>query len=73
MSLAQVLEDSSTYQALVAKVLRETLLTQGIDRFGEPELPFRQKLEAICDPSVLRPMTKNLLHVSTWEELLQGK
>jgi hypothetical protein len=68
-------EHSVTYQAIVQRgkvqVAREWLLYLGQERFGAPEEAVRAMLNAIADPEPLEEMKKRLLHVDSWQELLQ--
>ncbi len=73
------MEESSTYQAIVAKgvkkgaveALRKVLCLLGQDHFGRAAgSRIKAVIEAINDPEELERLTVRLAHVQTWEELL---
>lgn len=72
------MEDSSTYQFLIAKgerqgalrELRKVLLLQGRDQFGEPPPEAVAAIEANHDVDRLEQLLLRLRHVKSWQELL---
>jgi hypothetical protein len=76
------MEESTTYQAIIAKgraegrvegqaaEARKILLRQGTKRFGSPDARTRSAIEAIADVDRLEQLTERLLDVSSWDELL---
>ncbi len=74
------MEESTTYQYLIAKgehqgALREarkTLLVQGRDRFGPPPEETIAAIEGMDDLERLEQLHVRVLHVSSWDELLQA-
>jgi hypothetical protein len=72
------MEESSTYQYLVAKGMakgelqgaKKLLLRQGTIRFGTPDARIAAALDAISDLEQLEKMGLRLLDVSSWDELL---
>jgi predicted transposase YdaD len=72
------MEDSVTYQAILeegeargmVKALREVILTQGTDRFGSPDARVAAALNRIHDLQRLKELSRRLLSVGTWQELL---
>lgn len=79
---ALTMEESTTYQAIIAKgraegrvegqaaEARKILLRQGTKRFGSPDARTRSAIEAIADVDRLEQLTERLLDVSSWDELL---
>jgi len=77
------MEDSVTYQAIIAKgraegerqgavrEARKTLLLQGEDRFGPPDAETAAAVEALDDLARLEQLSVALLHAQSWPELLQ--
>jgi hypothetical protein len=73
------LEESTTYQAILAKgetqgALREArkiLLLQGEILFGPPDRSTRQALDGIAQLEHLEALGVRLLQVESWKELLQ--
>lgn len=70
------MKESSTYQAILAEgrveALRDTLLQLGHQRFrGTPSRTVKTALEAISDESRLKRMTRRILNVRSWQELLR--
>lgn len=78
----RTMEESTTYQAIIAKgraegraegqavEARKILLRQGGKRFGPPDARTREAIEAITDIDRLEQLTERLLDVSSWDELL---
>jgi hypothetical protein len=68
------MKESVTYQAILgegkAEEARKMLLLQGRDRFGEPSAKIVALLDAVTDLARLEALGLRLLHVKTWEELL---
>ena len=76
------MEESTTYQAIIAKgraegraegqavEARKILLRQGSKRFGPADARARGAVEAITDIDRLEKLTERLLDVSSWDELL---
>jgi hypothetical protein len=68
------MEESATYQAIIAKGqaagMREILLRQGTERFGRPGAEVRSAIDAVSDVEQLERLGVRLLHVSSWDELL---
>jgi hypothetical protein len=72
------MEESSTYQAIVAKgvskgALKEAkkfVLFMGRERFGLPDAEAATAIEAITDLERLEQMGQRLLYVSSWQELV---
>jgi hypothetical protein len=54
-----------------AEQVRKILLLQGTRRFGAPDDPTRQALDAIDDLPRLERMSQHLLDAKTWGELLE--
>ena len=50
--------------------VRKMLLLQGRIRFGEPETAINAAMDAITDLDRLEKLTKHLLTVGSWDELL---
>lgn len=71
----RAMRESDTYLAILdegaEKEAKKFILFQGQDRFGPPSESARATLEAITDLERLEQLGRRLLHVSTWEELLQ--
>jgi hypothetical protein len=71
----RAMRESVSYQMIVEegciKGMQRTLLTQGREKFGEPNEADRRALLAIDDIDRLDRLSAGLLKVSTWEELLQ--
>ena len=73
-----LLEESTTYQAILAKGLsqglsqglRTTLLRQGIRKFGAPGSAVLAELQRITDPARLERMNESMLDAKSWDELL---
>lgn len=67
--------ESDTYLYILeqgeAKALRNVLLVQGRERFGEADANVRLSVESITDLERLKRMSIKLLQVSSWQELLQ--
>jgi predicted transposase YdaD len=51
--------------------VREIVLLQGEDRFGKPSAAMVKRLRAVDDLERLQRISKNLLHVKSWKELLE--
>jgi hypothetical protein len=70
------MEESVTYQAIVSKgQLREAkkiLMLQGNDRFGAPDAATTAAIESLADLEKLEALSRRLLHVQSWQELLSG-
>lgn len=70
----RTMEESTTYQAIIAKGQAveaiKILLRQGGKRFGPPDALTRATIEAIADIDRLEQLTERLLDVSSWDELL---
>jgi hypothetical protein len=76
------MKESVTYQAILeegkaegmdegmAAEARKMLLLQGRDRFGEPSAKIVALLDSVSDLHRLEALLIRLLHVKTWEELL---
>ena len=68
------LRESATYQAVLKQGrlegVRNILLRQGRDRFGEPSAEITGLLFAETDLGRLETLAIRLLHVKTWEKLL---
>jgi predicted transposase YdaD len=76
------MEESVTYQAILEEgeargmvkgaieALREVILTQGTDRFGPPDARVTAALNRIHDLQRLKELSRRLLSVGTWQELL---
>jgi predicted transposase YdaD len=72
------MEESSTYQLILSRgeargrveEARETLMDVGQLKFGEPDAAQRVAIEAITDRQRLRLLTRRVLAVSSWQELL---
>ena len=68
------MRESVTYQAILKEGrlegVRNILLRQGRDRFGEPSAEIIALLFAETDLGRLEALAIRLLHVKTWEELL---
>jgi hypothetical protein len=71
----RAMKESTTYQFIIneGKVegTKAVLLLQGEDRFGPPSPETRAQVEAIKDFNRLKQLSKRLLHVASWEELLK--
>jgi len=83
-----LLEDSTTYQAVLTKGKIEgkvegkaegtiegehkVLLRQGIKRFGPPNPAIAASLKAITDTERLDGLAERILDVGSWDELLAG-
>jgi predicted transposase YdaD len=69
------MKESVTYQATVEEgrilELHRILLRLGHIRFGKPDASVKAALEGIEDLQRLEKLSERLLHVSTWEELLE--
>lgn len=67
--------ESDTYLYILeqgeAKGVQKTLLLLGRERFGEADENVRLMVESITDLERLNRMSVRLLHVSSWQELLQ--
>jgi len=86
--LNMLLEDSTTYQAVLTKGKIEgkvegkaegtiegehkVLLRQGIKRFGPPNSAIAASLKAITDTERLDGLAERILDVGSWDELLAG-
>jgi hypothetical protein len=72
------MEESSTYQYIVAKGVakgalmeaKKIILLQGRKRFGPPDVELAAAIGAITDLERLEELGQQLLHVSSWQELL---
>ena len=68
------MKESATYQAIVeegiVKGRQDVLLEQGREKFGSPSPDIEGRVRSITDLDRLRQLTKRLLSVSTWDELL---
>jgi hypothetical protein len=64
------MEDSVTYQAIIAQGERKLLLLQGRKRFGEPPPEATAALEAIKEVPKLEELGVRLFQASSWQELL---
>jgi hypothetical protein len=64
------MEDSVTYQGILAKEARKMLLLQGRSRFGEPPAEATAALNAIEEVPKLEELGVRLLGVASWQELL---
>jgi hypothetical protein len=69
------MEESVTYQAIIEKGelkrAHKLLLLLGKDRFGAPSAAVRKAVEAIDDLERLEQLTVRVLHVGSWQELLE--
>jgi hypothetical protein len=69
------MEESATYQAILEKgeLKRgcKMLLLLGKDRFGAPSAAIRKTVESIDGLERLEQLTARLLHVGSWQELLE--
>jgi hypothetical protein len=64
------MEDSVTYQGILAKEARKMLLLQGRSRFGEPPAEATETLNAIEEVPKLEELGVRLLRAASWQELL---
>ncbi len=78
MSLAQVLEDSTTYQWIIsqgfargeATEARKILLRIGRKRFGEPAESHRAALDGIVSLDRLEHLADRVIDATSWDDLL---
>jgi hypothetical protein len=70
-----VLEESTTYQAIIRKArlaeARQILLDVGQERFGPGDEATLTTLNAIEDVRRLEELIRRILKVGSWQELLQ--
>jgi len=70
----RAMQESDTYLAILdegkEQGLRELILIQGEDRFGTPSESVKAGLESITDLSRLKRIGRQILSVSSWQELL---
>lgn len=68
------MKESVTYQAILEEGrvdgIKKMLLVLGTDRFGAPDEATSAVIGAINEEARLEELSKRLLHVSSWEELL---
>jgi hypothetical protein len=72
------MEESSTYQSIVAKGVakgelgeaRKILLRLGGRRFGPPDLQTIATIDSLIDVKHVEELTDRILDVSSWQELL---
>jgi len=64
------MEESATYQAILAEGERRLLLLMGTKRFGPPDAPTRAAIERLDSPQSLEQLSERLLEAASWEELL---
>lgn len=72
------MEESTTYQAIIAKgraegqatEARKILLRQASKRFGPPDARAQTAIDAITDIDRLEQLSERVLDVSSWDELL---
>lgn len=81
--LSMLLEDSTTYQALIREgrerglvegrleTARNLLLRQGTKKFGQPTEAVATKLNAIADLGRLEQLADRMLDATGWDDLLQ--
>jgi len=71
----KAMQESDTYLAILdegrEKAYKEVLLLMGADRFGPPGEAAKAVLNGITDLDRLQRLIRSLLHVSSWEELLE--
>jgi hypothetical protein len=68
------MEESVTYQEIIRKGVRRTLLRLGERKFETPpDASVREALEAIEDISELEALAVRWLDVDSWQELLLTK
>ena len=65
-----ILEQSSTYQGILADEARILVLRLGRKRLGEPSAAQLAQVEALQDKEHLEALAERLLEVETWQELL---
>jgi len=76
------MRESTTYMAILeegralsdaegARRFRDTLLALGTKRFGAPDASTRAAIEAVTDQDRLTELTKHVLDVESWAELLK--
>jgi hypothetical protein len=72
------MEESTTYRAIIArgerkgeaKGIRDTLLILGGEKFGAPDTETLAALESIKSVDRLHHLSRRLLHVASWQDLL---
>ena len=64
------MEESSTYQLIMERGEKRTLLRLGRKKFGEPDSATLSRIESLTDADRLHALTERLLDVTSWEELL---
>jgi len=64
------MEESATYQAILAEGEKRLLLLMGTKRFGPPDAPTRAAIDELDSPKRLEQLSERLLEVASWEELL---
>ena len=68
------MKEPSTYRAIIregqVRALKEILLELGTQRFGPPAEGIRKTIKATSRPNPLKKLYRQLLDVSSWEELL---
>ena len=67
----QTMEESSTYQATLAREARKILLSLGTRRLGAPDDRVRAVLEAAEHPARLEQWIDRLEEANSWTELLE--
>jgi hypothetical protein len=69
--------ESVTYRVFekigAVKALKQTLLEQGVEKFGKPTKEHKQKIAAIEDVSHLKRLFRRVLKVDDWDALLKGR
>jgi hypothetical protein len=63
-------EDLKSHDYLVGKGVRDTVIRQGIIKFGALAESDAEKIEAIKSLELLRRLSERILYVSNWQELL---
>jgi predicted transposase YdaD len=70
------MEESTTYQAILSRgrlqEAREILLLQGSEKFGAPDAGVIATVESITTVERFHALSKRLLHVNSWQDLLGG-
>ena len=66
----QEIEESTTYQAIMRRGVKETILRQGRRKFGEPSAEQVQSLEGIANRERLQQLADRILDATSWQELL---
>jgi hypothetical protein len=68
--LSMILEDSTTYQAILRKGMQEMVLRLAAKRFGPPEAGVAETVRGVTDRERLERMAERVLDATGWDDVL---